>query len=120
MRALAQSKGPSEREPAIGTRQEEEAGTPHSNDGYDGAESTHEPRMLAPCCVCSPAVTTILINDPNGSWICNDDFDGTHPSVTWTAPASGQYDIWVGTYGGGTAPADVFITEVQNGDPCGH
>lgn len=53
--------------------------------------------------------TTIVVNGPDGRWYCNDDFDGLNPQVTLSG--SGQYDIWVGTYSGGTANAVVYFTE---------
>lgn len=53
--------------------------------------------------------TTIVVNGPDGRWYCNDDFDGLNPQVTLSG--SGQYDIWVGTYSGGTASAVVYFTE---------
>jgi len=56
--------------------------------------------------------TTLVINLPNGQWLCNDDFQGLNPGVILQNPPSGQYDIWVGTFGGGTAPAQVLVSEV--------
>jgi serine protease Do/protease YdgD len=56
--------------------------------------------------------TTLVINLPNGQWLCNDDFQGLNPGVVLRNPPSGQYDIWVGTFGGGTAPAQVIVSEV--------
>lgn len=53
--------------------------------------------------------TTIVVNAPDGRWYCNDDFQGLNPRVTING--SGQYDIWVGTFGGGTANATVYFTE---------
>ncbi|MDF1768045.1 peptidase S1 [Maricaulis sp.] len=47
----------------------------------------------------SNADTTLVINGPDGSWYCNDDTNGLNPSVAWGSPDSGQYDIWIGTYG---------------------
>jgi hypothetical protein len=46
----------------------------------------------------APGDTAILINDPNGTWYCNDDQNGLDPGVAFSNPRSGQYDIWVGTY----------------------
>ena len=60
----------------------------------------------------SNADTTIVINAPDGSWHCNDDFEGLNPGVRFQPALSGQYDIWVGTYSQGTAPAQVLITEL--------
>jgi len=42
--------------------------------------------------------TTLVINAPDGSWVCNDDNDGFNPGVIFDQPMSGVYDIWVGTY----------------------
>lgn len=55
--------------------------------------------------------TTIVVNAPDGNWYCNDDANGLNPQVWWGNPQSGQYDIWVGTYGGGTAGATLYFTE---------
>lgn len=60
----------------------------------------------------SGADTTLVINLPNGQWLCNDDLQGLDPGVILRNPPSGQYDIWVGTFGGGTAPAQVIVSEV--------
>lgn len=64
--------------------------------------------------------TTLLINDPNGNWYCDDDAAGNrNPRVTFNSPRTGQYNVWVGVYGSGsTAPANLQIEEqrpiVQN------
>lgn len=55
---------------------------------------------------------TLVVNLPDGSWICNDDFIGLDPGIVLNRPPSGQYDIWVGVYGGGTAPARLGISEI--------
>ncbi len=53
--------------------------------------------------VASDADTVLVINDAQGNWVCDDDGgnEGLNPAVTFTNPASGQYDIWVGTYSQG-------------------
>ncbi|MGE0044993.1 MAG: peptidase S1, partial [Hyphomonadaceae bacterium] len=44
--------------------------------------------------VASNSDTTLVINGPNTQWYCNDDGgQGLNPSVTFSNPASGQYDI---------------------------
>lgn len=55
--------------------------------------------------VASEADTTLVINDAQGNWLCDDDggSEGLNPAITFTNPPSGQYDIWVGTY----APGDL-------------
>jgi protease YdgD len=52
----------------------------------------------------SQADTVLLVNAPDGRWHCNDDASGLDPAVTFSDPAGGQYDIWVGTY----APEEEF------------
>lgn len=56
--------------------------------------------------------TTLLVSGPSGEWYCDDDSAGNrNAEVRLAKPASGVYDIWVGTYGGGMASADLIITE---------
>jgi ABC-type amino acid transport substrate-binding protein len=57
----------------------------------------------------SGADTVLLINAPDGSWHCNDDFYGLDPAIGFDMPLSGQYDIWVGTYDGASAPPAALI-----------
>ena len=46
------------------------------------------------------ADTTLLINQPDGQWLCNDDRSegDLNPEIYFAQPMSGQYDIWVGTF----------------------
>jgi hypothetical protein len=63
----------------------------------------------------SSADTTLVINGPDGRWYCDDDGGnaGLNPSVTFTPPQSGQYDVWVGTYGSTSLqPAQLSVSEV--------
>ncbi len=53
--------------------------------------------------------TTLVINAPNGQWYCSDDANGLDPELVLNG--SGQYDIWVGTYGGGYSDATLYISE---------
>ncbi len=53
--------------------------------------------------------TTLVVNAPDGSWYCSDDVNGFDPALVMSG--SGQYDIWVGVYGGGTANATLYFTE---------
>jgi len=57
--------------------------------------------------------TTLLINRPDGSWVCNDDSDGSlDPMVVLANPGEGQYDIWVGSYEAGAYVAgELYVTE---------
>lgn len=59
--------------------------------------------------------TTLVINDPNGQWFCDDDSGGDlNPLVSFTDPQEGVYDIWVGTIGEEPVPAIVEITELDD------
>ncbi|TVR97188.1 MAG: serine protease [Wenzhouxiangellaceae bacterium] len=58
--------------------------------------------------------TVLLVNRPDGSWICNDDaHSGTvDPMVVIPGPQEGQYDIWVASYRAGELIAgELLITE---------
>ena len=64
--------------------------------------------------VASSSDTTLVVNGPDGRWYCNDDTNGINPLVRFNHPASGQYDIWVGTYGNsGLHAARLGISEVR-------
>ena len=51
--------------------------------------------------VASRSDTTLVVNGPDGRWYCDDDggVNGLNPSIRFAHPASGRYEIWVGTYG---------------------
>jgi hypothetical protein len=56
--------------------------------------------------------TTLIINGPNGQWYCDDDSWGDGDAeVRFNKPSSGTYDVWIGTFSGGTASATLLITE---------
>lgn len=65
------------------------------------------------------ADTTLVINDPNANFVCDDDSgEGLNPSITFDSPVSGQYDVWVGTFGDADyEDATLFISEL--GDQSG-
>ena len=66
----------------------------------------------------SEADTTIVINDPSGRWLCNDDLQGLNPGVVFERPQSGNYNIWVGTFEQGqTRRAMVRVSEVMPSAP---
>jgi len=41
---------------------------------------------------------TLVVNQPDGTWICSDDANGTNPHIELNNPQSGNYNIWIGTY----------------------
>lgn len=58
--------------------------------------------------------TTLLINTPDGEWICDDDSgSGLNPGISFKAPGSGLYDIWIGRFGDAGGSATLNISEVQ-------
>ena len=64
--------------------------------------------------------TTLVVNDPNGAWYCNDDFDGNsgfNPGLVFTSPVTGNYDIWVGTYTQGETGTEVELQITELGSP---
>ncbi|MFT6542055.1 MAG: hypothetical protein ACJAU5_001135 [Maricaulis maris] len=64
----------------------------------------------------SSADTTLVVNGPDGSWYCNDDTNGLDPALAWGSPQSGQYDIWIGTYGTNSdlASSTLHISELHD------
>jgi len=61
--------------------------------------------------VTSDSDTALLIRGPNGTWYCNDDFEGLDPRVTVSLPHSGTYNVWVATFGEDNSDAILNVTE---------
>lgn len=61
----------------------------------------------------SDADTTLVVNDPGGNWVCDDDgFGDGDAQVVFRRPASGVYDVWIGTFNRNSAARAVLgITE---------
>jgi hypothetical protein len=67
--------------------------------------------------VSSPLDTTLVVRRPDGSFLCDDDTYGRHPSVEGAFPP-GRYLVWVGTYHAGqTATYTLSVTEVRSNHP---
>lgn len=67
--------------------------------------------------VASDADTTLAINKPDGTWVCDDDGgeNGANPSIRFSPAASGQYDIYIGHYARGRRiPATLYISEISS------
>lgn len=60
--------------------------------------------------------TTLVINDPSDTWVCDDDGgEGLNPSISFASPQSGQYDIWVGTYAPGPLQqSTLHVSEIES------
>lgn len=65
--------------------------------------------------VLSLADTSLVVYTPDYKWLCSDDALGLHPMVSIDTPKSGNYNIWVGSYGG-VAPATLYISEIDPRD----
>lgn len=57
--------------------------------------------------------TTMIINTPGGSYYCVDDSFGTlNPTIDFNSPASGRYDVWIGSFAMGTSiGGTLYVTE---------
>ena len=67
--------------------------------------------------VASDADTTLVVNDAQGNWLCDDDSGNgaLNPSITIANPVSGQYDVWVGTFQSGpTQKATLNVSELYS------
>ena len=65
--------------------------------------------------------TTLVVNGPDGAWMCDDDSGaGLNPVLEINNPQSGVYDIYVGRFYGDseTSPATLYVSEIGGGaDP---
>lgn len=63
--------------------------------------------------------STLVINAPNGSYYCSDDSFGTlNPTIDFSSPATGRYDVWVGSYSSGTfIGGTLYVTESTGNHP---
>lgn len=60
---------------------------------------------------------TLLVNDPDGNWHCDDDGgnEPLNPALRFDQPLSGVYDIWIGSYRQGQTPeASLSISELYS------
>lgn len=66
--------------------------------------------------VAAASDTTLVVNTPDGSWLCDDDSgEGYNPSIRINGPKSGRYEIWVGTYrSGASQAARLHISEISS------
>ncbi len=63
----------------------------------------------------SESDTTLVVNLPDGSWLCDDDGgEGLNPLLELSNADSGVYDIWVGTIDEDSYPSAVlYISELE-------
>lgn len=53
--------------------------------------------------------TVLLVNGATAQWYFNDDTNGLNPAIRLQDAPSGQYDIWVGTFGNATCSATLTV-----------
>ncbi len=65
------------------------------------------------------ADSTMVINTPGGSYVCVDDSFGTlNPTIDFNSPASGRYDVWIGSFAqGATVGGTLYVTENSGNHP---
>ncbi len=63
---------------------------------------------------------TLVVQTPDGNYLCNDDFDGTNPLVTAESFAAGTYRIWIGNYDAseGAAAYRLAFSTVADASPA--
>ncbi len=63
--------------------------------------------------------TVLVINQPDGEWVCVDDsFNTLNPTVDFDPPLEGQYDIWIASYyEDENVPGYLVITQDDNLSP---
>ena len=61
----------------------------------------------------SPYDTMLLVNDPHGNWLFDDDsYGGGNPMIVIPNAPDGLYDIWIGSFDGANGlPGTLYITE---------
>ena len=53
--------------------------------------------------------STMIVRTPSGGFQCVDDSFGTpHPALDFNAPASGRYDVWIGSFAAGGSVSGTF------------
>ncbi|MEO1039081.1 MAG: hypothetical protein AAFX09_06000 [Pseudomonadota bacterium] len=58
--------------------------------------------------------TTLAVNLPNGSWVCDDDGSQHGLNAALTANGgSGTYDVYVGTFGSNIANTSLMVSEIR-------
>ena len=67
--------------------------------------------------IVATVLATLVINGPDGRWYCDDDGGnaGMNPAVRFGSPGSGQYDVWIGTYGNASnQQAQLYVSELDS------
>lgn len=80
--------------------------------------STPFPRLAI--LVHSPGDVTLIVERPDGSLLCSDDFEGTNPLVVGESLSAGQYRVWIGSRRANeNHPYTLGVTELASVVPSG-
>ncbi len=61
--------------------------------------------------------TVLAVRSPGGGWSCDDDgWTDSNAEVRYEDPASGIYNVWVGSYGSASVSAALLITELPGSE----
>jgi hypothetical protein len=61
--------------------------------------------------VVSRADTVLVIRQPDGTWICNDNYDDVqHPLIDIERPRTGNYSVWIANKEHSQFDADLYVT----------
>ena len=78
----------------------------------DFALELSAPFDLVTFLIASDVDTTLIVNLPNGSWVCNDDTNGLNPALVLHRAGAGVYRIWIGSYAAETyEEAVLYVAE---------
>lgn len=58
--------------------------------------------------------TTLIISQPDSTFVCNDDTVGSNPVIDIPNAPKGTYSLWVGTYNTGFVPGYIVVTSGQS------
>lgn len=62
---------------------------------------------------------TLIINTPDGEWVCGDDSHSTlNPTVDFNDPDGGRYDVWIGSFEQDEQiDGELNVTEIESNHP---
>lgn len=58
----------------------------------------------------SRADTILVIRQPDGTWICNDNYEVQHPLIDIEQPRTGTYSVWIANKEHSQFGADLYVT----------
>jgi hypothetical protein len=65
----------------------------------------------------SDSDATLVLGLPDGTWVCNDDYNGLMPAIVVDRALPGRYPVWVGTFVDEPASATLFVSGGEPFEP---